>query len=75
MKRLDKLNLFEHFPCKKASSFLFAITVGDDDAPWIGMPVHISFINIEEWIADSAEQFLLFGKDIDENSGIATIFF
>ena len=74
-ERLDKLNLFEHLPCKKASSFLFAIIVGDDDAPWIGMSVLISFINVGEWIADSAEQFLLFGKDVDENSGIVTIFF
>ena len=25
--RLDKLKLFEHFPCKEASSFLFVIAV------------------------------------------------
>ena len=39
------------------------------------MPVLISFINVGERIANSAEQFLLFGADVDENSGILTIFF
>ena len=66
---------FEHFPCKEASSFLFAVAVGDDGAPGIDMPVLISFINVGERIANSAEQFLLFGADVDENSGIATIYF
>ena len=66
---------FEHFLCKEASSFLFAIAVGDDDAPGIGMFVLISFINVGERTANRAEQFLLFGADVDENSGIVTIFF
>ena len=57
------------------SPFLFAIAVGDDDTPRIGMPVLISFINGGERIPNSAEQFLLFGADVDENSGIVTIFF
>ena len=74
-ERLDQLKSFEHFPCKEASSFLHAIAVGDDGAPRIGMPVLISFINIGERIANSAEQFLFFGADVDENSGIVTIFF
>ena len=73
--RLDKLKSFEHFPCKEASSFLFAIAVGDDGAQGIGMPDLISFINIGERIANSAEQFLLFGADVDQNSGIVTIYF
>ena len=55
------------------SSFLFAIAVGDDDAPGIGMFVLISFINVGERTANRAEQFLLFGADVDENSGIVTI--
>ena len=74
-ERLDKLKSFEHFPCKEASSFLFAIAVGGDGAPGIGMSVLISFINVGERIASSAEQFLLFGADVDENSDIVTIFF
>ena len=74
-ERLDKLKWFEHFPCKEASSFLFAIAVGDDSVPGIDMPVLISFINVRERIANSAEQFLLFGADVDKNSGIVTIFF
>ena len=39
------------------------------------MPVLISFINGGERIANSAEQCLLFGTDVDENSGIVTIYF
>ena len=39
------------------------------------MPVLISFINVGERIPNSAEQFLLFGADIDENSVMVTIFF
>ena len=54
-ERLDKLKSFEHFPCKEASSFLFAIDVGDDGAPGIGMSVLISFINVGERIANTAE--------------------
>ena len=57
-ERLDKLKSFEHFPCKEAPSFLSAIAVGDDGAPGIGMPVLISFINVGERIANSAEQSL-----------------
>ena len=66
---------FEHFPCEEASSFLFAIAVGDDGVSGIGIPVLISFINVGERIENSAEQFLLFGGDVDENSGIATVYF
>ena len=39
------------------------------------MSVLISFINVGERIPNSAEQLLLFGSDLDENSGIVTIFF
>ena len=39
------------------------------------MPVLISFINVGERILNSAEKFLLFGADVNENSGIVTIFF
>ena len=46
-ERLHKLKSFEHFPCKKASFFLFATAVGKDGAPGIGMPVLISFVNVE----------------------------
>ena len=73
--RLDKLKSFEHFICKEASSFLFAVAVGSDGLPGIGMSVLISSINVGERIASSAEKFLLFGADVDENSGIVTIFF
>ena len=39
------------------------------------MCVLISFTNVGERIPNSAEQLLLFGADLDENSGIVTIFF
>ena len=65
----------EHFPCKKGSSFSFAIAVGDDCVPGIGIPVLISFINVGERIAYNAGQFLFFDADVDKNSGIVTIFF
>ena len=45
-ERLHKLKSFEHFPCKKASFFLFATAVGKDGSPGIGMPVLISFVNV-----------------------------
>ena len=73
--RLDILKSFEHFICKEASSFLFAVAVGSDGPPGIGMSVLVSSINVGERIASSAEKFLLFGADVDENSDIVTIFF
>ena len=72
-ERFGKLKSFEHLPCKEASSFLFAIAVGGDGAPGIGICVLISFINVEERIGNSAEQFLLSGADVDENSDIVRI--
>ena len=38
------------------------------------MPVLFSFINAGERIPNSAEQFLLFGADVDENSGMSHFF-
>ena len=72
-KRLDKLKSFYDFPCKKAS-VLIAIAVWDDGAPGICMHVLISFINVRDRILNSAEQFLLFGADVDENSGMSQFF-
>ena len=57
------------------SSFLFTIAVADDGGPGIHMPVLISFINVGKRIPNSAGQFFLFGANVDENSGIVTIFF
>ena len=39
------------------------------------MSVLISFIDVGERIPNSTEQFLLSGADVDEDSGIVTIFF
>ena len=38
------------------------------------MSVLVSFLNVGERIASSAEQFLLFGADVEENSEIVTTF-
>ena len=73
-ERLDKLKSFEHFLCNEASSSLFAIAVGGGGAPRIGMSVLISFINVGERIASSAEQFFLSGTDVDQNFDIVTFF-
>ena len=39
------------------------------------MSVLISFINVGERAANSAEHFFWGGTDVDENSGIVTIYF
>ena len=61
------------------SSFLFTIAVADDGGPGIHTPVLISFINVGERISNSAGQFFFWGggggANVDENSGIFTIFF
>ena len=74
-ERLNKLKSFEHFLCKEASSFLLAMVVGGGGAPRIDMSVLISFINVGERIASSAEQFFLSGADVDENFDNVTVFF
>ena len=73
-ERLDKLKSSEHFLCKEASSFLFAMAVGGGGAPRIGMSVLISFINVVERTASRAEQFFLPGADVDENLDVVTAF-
>ena len=42
--------------------------------PRIGMSVLISFINVGERIASSADQFFLSGADVDQSFDIVTIF-
>ena len=73
-KRTDKLKSFESFSCKIRGSFLFAIAIGGNSAPGTGMSVLVSFLNIGQKIANSAEQFLLFGTDVEENLEIVTTF-
>ena len=73
-KRTDKLKSFESFSCKIRGSFLFAIAIGGNSAPGTGMSVLVSFLNVGQKIANSAEQFLLFGTDVEENLEIVTTF-
>ena len=73
-KRTDKLKSFKSFLCKTRDSFLFAIAIGGNGAPGTDMSVLVSFLNVGERLASSAEQFLLFGADVEENSEIVTAF-
>ena len=56
--------------------FFICNSCWDDAAPGIGMPrLFLFHSNVGERIPNSSEQFLLFGADVDENSGIVTILF
>ena len=46
--REDKLKTFESFSKKDSSSFLFAVAVGGDAAPGVGMAMLASFLNVGE---------------------------
>ena len=74
-KRTVNLKSFESFSCKIPGSLLFAIAIGGDGAPGTGISLLVSSFNVGERIASSAEQFVLFGADVEENSEIETKFF
>ena len=68
--REDKLKTFKSLKQKDHESFLFAIAMGGDGAPGIGMSVLVSFINVGERLPSSKEQFLLLSGDVDEGSQV-----
>ena len=74
-KRTVNLKSFDSFSCKIPGSLLFAIAIGGDGAPGTGISLLVSSFNVGERIASSAEQFVLFGADVEENSEIETKFF
>ena len=66
--REDKLKVSAKMPKKDPDSFLFALAIGGDGAPAIGMTILVSFLNVGERLPSSKEQFLLFGGNVEENS-------
>ena len=55
---------------KDHESFVFAVAIGGDRAPGIGVSVLVSFINVGKRLPCSKEQFLLLGGDVDEGSEV-----
>ena len=68
--REDKLKTFPAIPKKDPDSFLFALAIGGDGAPAVGLTILVSFLNVGERLPSSKEQFLLFGGDVEENSSV-----
>ena len=55
---------------ESSDSFLFALAIGGDWAPAVGMTLLVSFLNVGERLPSSKEQFLLFGGKVEENSSV-----
>ena len=72
--RFDKLREFSCFQKKDPSSFMFVIALGGDGAPICGMSFLVSFLNVGNRIASSAENFMIFGSDVSENSKVVRKF-
>ena len=70
MFRENKLKTFTAVPKKVPDSFLFALAIGGDWAPAVGMTILVSFLNVGERLPSSKEQFLLFGGNVEENSSV-----
>ena len=68
--RVDKLKTFEKFDKKDPSSTLFLMCIGGDEAPLAGTSFLISFLNVGKRIASSFENYLIFGANVKENSGV-----
>jgi len=69
-KREDKLLSFSSFNKKDPESLTFAIAVGGDAAPIVGMSFLVSFLNVGKRIASSSESYLIFGGDVKETSTV-----
>ena len=44
--REDKLKVFPKMPKKVPDSFLFALAIGSDGAPTLGMAITVSILNV-----------------------------
>ena len=71
-KRNDKLVNFAGK--KNPQSMLFIMAIGGDGAPGSGTSILVSFLNVSLRIASSAENFLLFGANVPENSNVVRKF-
>ena len=56
---------------KDKDAMLFLMAIGGDGAPGSGTAFLISFLNVVIRIASSAENFLLFGSNVAENSFVS----
>ena len=65
--REDKLKTFPAIPKKVPNLFLFALAIGGDGAPAVGMTILVSCLIVGERLPSSKEQFLLFGGNVEEN--------
>ena len=72
--REDKLKTFPEILKKNLDSFLFVTAIGGDGAPAVCMTKLVSFLNVGERLPSSKERFLVFGGNIEENSGAAENF-
>ena len=58
---------FPNFDKKDPTSTLFLMAIGGDEAPAVGTSYLISFLNAGKRIANSAENFMLFGANVKED--------
>ena len=70
--RIDKLLCFDDAKFQKidASSTLFLLSVGGDEAPLSGTTFLLSFINVGRRICSSYDNFLIFGGNVKENGEV-----
>lgn len=73
-KRDEKLNSFPGYPRKNASSFLFLMAIGGDQAPLVGTSFLLSFLNVGKRVASSFDNFLLFGTNAKESSYVVKMY-
>ena len=68
--RCDKIVTFPKLKQKNPSSLMFVMSIGGDEAPSSGTAFLLSFLNVASRLASSAENFLIFGANVKENSVI-----
>ena len=71
---VDKLKQFSSFTTKEPDLKLFVFSVGGDSVPINGTMFLVSFINCGVRLVSSAENFMVFGANVDENSKVVCQF-
>ena len=74
MTKGNKLLKFKSLPRKCKDSFHFVLLIGGDGAPGSGTAFLASFLNCGKRIASSAENFLLFGANVEETSDLVKLY-
>jgi len=67
-ERRDNILKFPKLKPKNPSSVTFVMSIGGDEAPASGTAFLLSFLNVASRLASSAENFLIFGANVKENS-------